>query len=300
MTNTRNRYADDWNGYSENWEAQYAGRYANLGDEWCDDGTAERRRDEHLFAAVAAPWLDANSSVLEIGPGGGKWTVRLASRSKEVVAFDVASAMLRRTQSRCDAACLTNVRFVLGDGDGLCQIADGSVDLVFSYDVFVHIALEDTVVYIQEMARVLKNGGVAVIHHAVNDVSAALDRIEAHNDWYRTGATLGQYYYHSQPSLRLLYERAGFEVLSTWTDYCTCVITVRRPIVAGAAGIEQSLIRAARAQDEAALEAATAELESAAARLQDRLAGLADELRLTTPGQGRYALIQEIRRTLRG
>jgi hypothetical protein len=73
-----NRYARDWNGYSEHWDRSYGRQYAHLGDEWNDDGTSERARDELYFAVYAKRWLKPDMTVLEVGPGGGKWTVRIA------------------------------------------------------------------------------------------------------------------------------------------------------------------------------------------------------------------------------
>jgi|SRR5436190_15633314 len=76
-----NRYANDWNIYSRSWNKSYGKRYTNLGDEWCDDGTADRKRERRMLAAVAEPWLRKDERLLEIGPGGGKWTVRLAPQA---------------------------------------------------------------------------------------------------------------------------------------------------------------------------------------------------------------------------
>jgi cyclopropane fatty-acyl-phospholipid synthase-like methyltransferase len=39
------------------------------------------------------------------------------------------------------------------------------MDAVFSYDVFVHIAPAETRQYIAEFARVLRPGGIGVVHH---------------------------------------------------------------------------------------------------------------------------------------
>ena len=53
--------------------------------------------------------------------------------------------------------------------DGRLRIAgvsDASVDAVWSFDVFVHIAPGDQAGYLGEIARVLRPGGVAAIHHA--------------------------------------------------------------------------------------------------------------------------------------
>ena len=49
---------------------------------------------------------------------------------------------------------------------GTLSTADRSVDAVWSFDVFVHIAPGDQAGYLSEIARVLRPGGVAAIHHA--------------------------------------------------------------------------------------------------------------------------------------
>ena len=184
---TDNRYANDWNTYSAMWDEQYGTRYRHLGDEWCDDGTSDRAHERRLLGLVE-PWMTPGTRALEIGPGGGKWTVRLAPRVGSLVVFDVAAAMLDRTRGRCEAEGLHNVSFTLGDGNGLTGIADESLDLVFSYDVFVHTALEDTVAYIDDLARVLAPGGVAIVHQAVAETTASWDRSESHNDRCRDRA----------------------------------------------------------------------------------------------------------------
>ena len=43
---------------------------------------------------------------------------------------------------------------------------DGSIEAVWSFDVFVHVAPGDQVAYLGEIARVLAPGGTAVLHHS--------------------------------------------------------------------------------------------------------------------------------------
>ncbi len=43
---------------------------------------------------------------------------------------------------------------------------DGSIDAVWSFDVFVHVSPRDQVAYLEEIARVLAPGGTAVVHHS--------------------------------------------------------------------------------------------------------------------------------------
>ena len=59
-----------------------------------------------------------------------------------------------------------NAEVHLNDGRSLGMIADGSVDFVWSFDVFVHIRAEQVRGYVREFARVLAPGGRAVIHHS--------------------------------------------------------------------------------------------------------------------------------------
>ena len=182
-----NRYAKDWNEYSRTWE-QYSGSgHEHLGDEWAD-----RHRDDAYFNAYAARFLKPGMTVMEVGVGGGKYTVRLAPLVRKVIAFDVAGEMLRRTQARCEALGLKNVEFVEGNGVDFQPLPDNSIDFFFSFDVFVHIALEDTWPYAQEIARVLKPGAFSSVHYAVNSVPDAWNRIQQANPWYRAGHTLGQ------------------------------------------------------------------------------------------------------------
>jgi cyclopropane fatty-acyl-phospholipid synthase-like methyltransferase len=44
-------------------------------------------------------------------------------------------------------------------------LADESVDVVWSFDVFVHVSPLETERYVAEIRRVLRPGGRAVIHH---------------------------------------------------------------------------------------------------------------------------------------
>jgi ubiquinone/menaquinone biosynthesis C-methylase UbiE len=299
--NTTNRYASDWNYYSSAWDAQYGTRHAHLGDEWCDDGTESRSWEQRLFAHSFEPVLTPATRLLEIGPGGGKWTVRIAPRVARVTVFDVAESMIARTRRRCEDAGLANVSYVLGNGRDMSAIPDASLDVVFSYDVFVHIALEDTVAYLQEIARILRDGGVVILHHAVNDVAPAWDRIESHNDWYRDRSnTLGQYYYYSRDAIERMYARAGFVVKTTLVDYCTMVVTAVKPADTVAPALEQALRRAATATDSAALDDAVAALAAVGDQIASRLPRLLNEVRNSPHGQARYQAVQSVRRLLRG
>lgn len=58
------------------------------------------------------------------------------------------------------------IEYVLSSGNDIPGVADASVDAVWSFDVFGHIAPGDQAAYLSEVARVLTEGGVAIIHHS--------------------------------------------------------------------------------------------------------------------------------------
>jgi ubiquinone/menaquinone biosynthesis C-methylase UbiE len=262
-----------------------AGRTDEDGREPVADASEHR-----LFALAVAPWLTPATRAVEIGPGGGKWTVRLAPLVAELVVVDVADIMIERTRARMQAAGLTNVSFVLGTGHDLAPLPSDRFDLVFGYDVFVHIPLEATVAYVGDIARVLREGGVAVLHHAVNDVGLAWDHIESH----------GPYHFHSRDALDRMYGRFGLRIESVWTGDCTTVVTARKPADSVVPRLEQALRLAASAGDARALDEAARAITGIARDLTDRVTTLATALSATAPGPERYEVIQQIRRLVRG
>ena len=102
--------------------------------------------------------------ILEIGPGGGRWSEILAARARRLVLVDVTPKALELCLERLRNR--SNVEYVLSTGTDLPGVADASVDAIWSFDVFVHIAPVDQAAYLREIGRVLRPGGVALIHHA--------------------------------------------------------------------------------------------------------------------------------------
>ena len=102
--------------------------------------------------------------MLEIGPGAGRWSGALAGRAGRLTVIDISEQALKRC--RASLAAFANVSYVLGDGRSLRGVGDGEIDVVWSFDVFVHVAPTDLDAYLAEIARVLRRGGVAAIHHS--------------------------------------------------------------------------------------------------------------------------------------
>ena len=58
------------------------------------------------------------------------------------------------------------MELVRTDGASLPGVQAGSVDVVWSFEAFVHMLPVDVAAYVGEVARVLRPGGRAVIQHA--------------------------------------------------------------------------------------------------------------------------------------
>lgn len=112
------------------------------------------------FVEFAGTDLAPTNRVVEIGCGVGRLTRELATRASHVDAIDVSERML--DLARKYNAHLSNVRWLLGDGESLAGVANASADVCFSHVVFQHIPDPAvTLGYVREMGRVLVDGGRA-------------------------------------------------------------------------------------------------------------------------------------------
>jgi SAM-dependent methyltransferase len=145
-----------WDSYSEGWAEDGV---TKLGVEWGNEELTRR-----IFERSLQLHLRPESHVLEIGPGGGKYSVLVAPLCARFVYADVSLRMLERTR-----AVLGGMRHAealeLG-GIDLTGLDDESMDFVLSIDVFMHLDLEDVYGYLREFSRVLRPGGVVVVHFA--------------------------------------------------------------------------------------------------------------------------------------
>lgn len=133
------------------------------GDEWNDTEVPEEWKAT-LIDEVLLPNLGEARAILEIGPGGGRWSEILQPRAERLVLVDVTPRALQLCRERLGDPA--NVDYVLSEGGAFPAVEAASIDWVWSFDVFVHIAPLDVASYLSEIARVLRPGGTALIHHS--------------------------------------------------------------------------------------------------------------------------------------
>lgn len=148
--------------------------------------------------------LDPRAAALEIGCGVGRLLRPLAARAARLIGVDIAPAMVE--QGRQLLADVPNVSFQVTQGrfDGL---ADGALDLVYSFAVFQHIPAKRVIAgYIDEAARVLAGGGV--FKFQVDGRRRPF--------WRGSDTWLGAWY--TPAEIRAVLDARGFDVADTWGE----------------------------------------------------------------------------------
>lgn len=138
------------------WEAW---DWSAKGEEW----TPSPEWKISVIEKILKPNLKAGGVLLEIGPGGGRWTDELAELGEQLIGVDISEECVRLCREKF--AGKDNVAFYVTSGSELSVAKDDEIDSIWSFDVFVHINRSEVEKYAAEFARVLKSGGTGVIHH---------------------------------------------------------------------------------------------------------------------------------------
>jgi len=155
-----NQYVSEWEKSEENKEVRY------LGTEW---------KYEEDFLSLLQKYAGSEKEAIEIGCGGGRITATGVKLFKHVYAADLSSEMLRKCK---EAITASNVSFHKLDGFTLQDFADGTVDCVYSHDVFVQLSSTQVYPYFREIKRVLKDEGIGLV-----SFYGFVDQFELFKEW---------------------------------------------------------------------------------------------------------------------
>ena len=129
------------------------------GEEW----SPSEEWKQSVITQVLEKQMPGNADILEIGPGGGRWTGDLIKRSARFTGVDISESCVDVCRAKFNAA--THATFMVGSGRDLAGVPTASQDGIWSFDVFVHINRAEVAAYLDEFQRVMKPGAVAVLHH---------------------------------------------------------------------------------------------------------------------------------------
>jgi ubiquinone/menaquinone biosynthesis C-methylase UbiE len=112
--------------------------------------------------------LRKNSHVLEVGPGPGYFSIKIAEVLSEgrLVLADIQQEMLDKARKRVAKKGFSNTEFYLCDGMKF-EFPDNSFDTIFLVTVIGEI--ENKEAYIKEFYRMLKKGGILSISELKGD-----------------------------------------------------------------------------------------------------------------------------------
>jgi len=156
-------------------------RYTEFAQGYVNSQTHAKGYDLDRLVALANP--QSNWIALDIATGGGHTALRFAPHVKEMVASDLTPKMLDAAKNHILDSGAQNVRFEIADAEAL-PFEDGMFDLVTCRIAPHHFP--DAVLFVREVARVLKPSGVFLLQDHVlpnNERAArAVDAFEKHRD----------------------------------------------------------------------------------------------------------------------
>ncbi len=181
----------------------------------------------HLIEPTTFPWMKADSVVLELGAGSGRWSRhllgRLAGGHLHLVDNSPWKVNFLREYFHAEA----NVSVHLNDGHTLTDFDDESVDLVCSYGTFIYFQLGQFYRYGQEFFRVLRPGGHVVLDFIDIDTDTGWKWLEDHSseEWANC------FTYYPPDVVEHLFQHVGFEVVKS-RDYIEDFnyIVLRKPV----------------------------------------------------------------------
>ncbi|MGW4058822.1 class I SAM-dependent methyltransferase [Amycolatopsis sp. NPDC004747] len=205
METTRKHRVPEMEGFQARWYAKNRGTEAQL---------AQYRRQ----AAEITAGLPEGAEILEVAPGPGFFAVELAKRGYRVTGLDISHTMVEI--ARENGAGL-DIDFRQGDITH-APFADESFDFLVCQAAFKNF--RQPVTALNEMHRVLRPGGFAVIHDLNHEATAA--DISREVDSMNVGAVAGFTVRQTLAWLRRrAFTREQFEALAAESAFGGCSVT---------------------------------------------------------------------------
>lgn len=113
--------------------------------------------------------INANSKVLDVGAGTGVYTIHLASKVKEVTAFEPSSTNFMNLELK--AKKFSNIRAYNKSSFDLKDLEENYFDLVLIFGPMYHLSDDkDRIEVLRQAKRICKNGGHILISYINHDM----------------------------------------------------------------------------------------------------------------------------------
>jgi hypothetical protein len=222
--------AQDTGAYGRWWD-QWVGRWEVIrGDrdlEWPGDNWGSPEGWEQLFQSLFVPvGVSEWQRAVEIGPGSGKYTLKvLEASTAHVRAYDVSEKFLDVCHARCreDVEGGRLALEVLDTARADWLLTDltragwrRTVDGFYSIDSMVHVDLQYLIAYLLTAALVLRTGGALVLTVADATTEQGFERLLTDIAGYFPGQSAppgNKMEWMSTELVRSILERLGFDLL---------------------------------------------------------------------------------------
>lgn len=145
----------------EAWDNSY--KWIASGDEWSLPWGNSTMQWYGTILPRIYSYIPAET-ILEIGPGYGRWSRFLLNYCKNLVLVDISPKCLDACKKRF--AQEKYITYKINNGFSLDFLPEASIDFVFSFDSLVHVEHNILCKYVNQLEKILKPNGTAFIHHS--------------------------------------------------------------------------------------------------------------------------------------
>lgn len=121
--------------------------------------------EEQHFLRIFEPTPEMD--VLEVGSGGGRWSLFLADKVRMVTGIDFSENMIRLAEQQRQSKGIDNLRFV--QSDLLSFDEESRFDLIYFSGVLQYLDDDDVVATVRKAKRLLKAGGVILSRDTIQE-----------------------------------------------------------------------------------------------------------------------------------
>jgi len=154
-------------------EGRASGRDPNdIGDEMWGGLAESRARDLYL------PHIHPAATVLELGPGTGRYTRHVIAHCRRMILVDYSHLVCQWLEEYLAGRGDFEVHCI--DQPALPFVADDTVDFAFANGVFEHLDFDDALWFLEEFRRVLAPGSIVAFNFNNLMTDAGLQHLRKH------------------------------------------------------------------------------------------------------------------------